>query len=177
MRVGKREPAGRGARQRGQMRAAAERRADVFSERADVGALAAVHAQPHIGRAPIQQGKSMDLDRARMTGDLHALARVLVVFAPVALERGMARRHLRDAAHKARQHRLDVIPGRAHRVRGDDLALGVAGGRRHAEAQHRVVGLVRIEQHCANLVASPKQIGNSPVASGSSVPVWPALSA
>src|SRR3982074_3416531 len=30
---------------------------------------------------------------------------------------------------------------------------------------------------CANLVASPKQIGKSPLASGSSVPVWPAFSA
>src|SRR3984893_8024819 len=30
---------------------------------------------------------------------------------------------------------------------------------------------------CANLVASPKQIGNKPLASGSSVPVCPAFSA
>src|ERR1700730_14887245 len=30
---------------------------------------------------------------------------------------------------------------------------------------------------CANLVASPKQIGNRPLASGSSVPVCPAFSA
>src|SRR5213078_1594750 len=92
------------------MRAAAKRRADVLGEHANIRALAAAHAQFEIGRLPGNELELADRDLASMTRDLHARARIFVVLAPVALERGVAWRHLRDATKKALQHRFDIAP-------------------------------------------------------------------
>ena len=132
-------------------------------------------------RSPARRASASaaDLDGARMAHDLHALARVLVVFAPITLERRVARRHLRDAGPRnarstASTSPRDEVTGacvarlRLRRRRSWSSRRGAAARRRSCP---------RRASACANLVASPKQIGSNPVASGSRVPVWPALSA
>ena len=60
----------------------------------------------------------------------------------------------------------------------DDLAFRVAGGRSgHRDAAETDSTCVRVEHRPAILVASPRQIGNMPLASGSRLPVCPALRA
>src|SRR3989449_7934783 len=148
------------------MRAAAERRADVLGQRAYVRALAAAHAQLEIGRSPRQQLELANLDLTWMARNLHAGARVLVIFASVALERRMARRHLGDAADKALQDGLQLLPGRRHRPRGDDLAFGVTGARRRTESEHCYVRLVCVEQQLCELGRLPKANGQKPSRKG-----------
>src|SRR3989442_557182 len=101
------------------MRAAAERRANVLGQRAYVRALAAARAQLEIGRSPRQQLELANLDLTWMARNLHTGARVLVIFASVALERRMARAHLGDAADKALQDGCLWFPATASSISFD----------------------------------------------------------
>ena len=91
------------------------------------------------------------------------------------LQRRIARRHLADLADEAGQRRLDLGPGRPPVARRDHRAFGVVGVGGLPEAHREAILLVPSTAKGTVLVASPKAIGSTPVASGSSVPAWPAF--
>ena len=164
-----------------QVRAAAERCADVFAERADVGALAAADVDRPAASAFASRRRRARwiVTPARRALDLDAGARVFVQRLAVALERAVHRRHLVDRARRtARRPAPAASRRRRRRALRDDFAFGVARGRRHAEAQRRLVALVGIEAAPARTWWRRRSTAAAGrVASGSSVPVWPAFSA
>ena len=67
------------------------------------------------------------------------------------LQRGVARRHLQDAAEEPRQRRIEIRAREVRRSRRDRLAFGIAGRRGDAEADRRDVFLARVEQRLREL--------------------------
>ena len=141
------ERAARDAAQRRQVGAAAERLADVFAERADVGALAAADVDRPAGRPRRRRRRiAWIVTRRARALDLDAGARVFVQRLAVVLQRRVHRRHLVDRAGEARRRPRQARRGRRRlgAVR-THVAFGVAGGRRHAQAQRRAGSLVGVE--------------------------------
>ena len=92
------------ASQRDKMRAAAERRADVLGQHADIGALAAVDAQHRRPAASNRRARARGSSTLRgARGNLDAFARIFVKWRPACLSAECMRRHLRDRAGEARQ--------------------------------------------------------------------------
>ena len=140
--------AGGGAAQRRQVRAAAQRLADVLGQRADVGALAAGAsiAAPASVTVPGDHVDAWIVTRARRALDLDAGAGVFVQRLAVVLERGVHRRHLVDrAGERARTRRRSRRASTAAPARLDHLAFGVAGAVVRCPAQRRLVGLVGVQ--------------------------------
>ena len=88
--------------------AAAERRADIVAERADIRPLRAADAQNIVPVRLSEHGELLDRDRTRFARDLAAAAGNLVELFAVDLERRIHRRHLQDVTAKLRQHRLEL---------------------------------------------------------------------
>src|SRR6266550_1538085 len=98
----------RGSPQSGQMRATAERRAQIGGQRADVRALAANDIERRDRARPLDQRENLHLDAARRPRYLDAFARVVVVAAALELERRMCGRRLLQLAGEYGQCGLDV---------------------------------------------------------------------
>ena len=88
--------------------AAAERRADIVAEGADIRPLRAADAQNIVPVRLAEHGELLDRDRARLARDLAAAAGDLIELFAVDLERRIHRRHLHDIPAKLRQHRLKL---------------------------------------------------------------------
>ena len=126
------------------MAAAAELRADVVAERADVGALGAADGEARVGDAELVDAEGEDVDEARLALDLLALASHLVEWDAVDLDRGDHRRNLEDVSGEVGGDQgLERFPRDAGGVAaGGDLALDVLRVRGGAEAERALVGLV-----------------------------------
>src|SRR5206468_7959114 len=113
-----------------EMGTATERSADVFAERADVGALAAAHVDIPQIRLAVDDANRIDAHRARGALDLDAGAGVFVQRLAVALEGRVHRRDLLDHADEAVAGGLQspAVDGDA-REGSHDFAFAVAGGR------------------------------------------------
>ena len=155
------------------MRAAAERLADVLGERADIGALAADHAQHEARRRGFEHFKLRDAHLARRARDFFAPPREPVERRALVLERGMHRRHLLDLALESFQYRGKPLD--ADRP-GLVFAFGVTGSGALAELQRRHVFLV-VQERAGELGRFAEEDDEQPEASGSSVPACPALAA
>ena len=138
------EAAGADAAKGGEVAAAAELRADVVAERADVGALGAADGEARVGDAELVDAEGEDVDEARLALDLLALAGHLVERDAVDLDRGDHRRNLEDVAGEVgRDERFEPLARDAGGVAaGDDLASDVLRVRGCAEAERALVGLV-----------------------------------
>ena len=144
--------------QLGDMRAAAQRLAEVAHQAAHVGPGTALHVQPQQWRAAVeqvggvQQLERMDLDLARLHLDRLAAPRLGVQRLAAALQRGVDRRALLDPAGEPGQRGIDRIHGqRRHRAFAQRLALGVVGIGDDAEPGHGLVGLARAQQPAGDL--------------------------
>ena len=137
------------APQPAQVRAAAERLADVLGQHADIGAFAANDAQPQ-GRA-FERGELQyrDADAARRALHLLAAARQSIERRALVLQRRIHRRHLLDLAAKALQHRRQRLLQRHATCRACTTAPSASpggGGERPASAwrgipcRHRAAG-------------------------------------
>jgi hypothetical protein len=115
--------------------------------------------------------------RARLALDFNTLAGQLVERLAVALQAEYIGGIWRIGPRKRARAASSSLGSKSDRATLDDTAIGIAGIGRDAEQEVGFVGLVGGEQIAENLVASPKQSGNRPLASGSSVPVCPALAA
>lgn len=132
--------------QRGQVRPAAERSANVLGESANVRSLAAGHAEATAIAGMLEQHQFADIHFTRLAFYLHALARQLVKRPPVTLERRIHRRYLSDAAAKRLQRGFEFRPVETRDAALQHLALGIASIRRHAEEDVSLVGFVGIEK-------------------------------
>ena len=136
----------RGAAQADQVRAAAERRADVFGERADVSALAAAHGDVHLVAGKGIQQQLVYHHAAQFAFYGFAFADVFVERLALVLERAVHRRELLDLAAKSGQHGIDFGLSDLDRMFGGDLAFGIAGGGGLTQAQQGAIGFVGIQQ-------------------------------
>src|SRR5438874_1474861 len=84
----------RRAPQSRQVRAAAERVAQIGGERADISPFAADDVERRDGIRPFDERKRLHFDVARCARNLDPLARVVVIASPLKLERGVRRRRL-----------------------------------------------------------------------------------
>src|SRR5262245_18682640 len=110
------------------MGAGLQRRADVFGEGADVGALAATDANFEERARDANQLQLTDRDPARLALDAFAPAGELVERHAAALQRGMHRRHLLDLAEKMAEHVTDVPFLQPDFLALENLPFRVSGG-------------------------------------------------
>ena len=177
-RIGQREAAARRAPQRRKMCAAAQRGAEVLGQHADVGALAAGDFQRGQRRLPVAERDPLDhaprapRDRARRPGAHTCNTDARRASAPnaSAASAGCGRE---TAAAPPRWRRGRIRP-RAVAITSPSTSPVVVRTPKRTCATYDLCASSSI---CANLVASPKHSGRSPVAKGSSVPVCPAFSA
>ena len=156
------------------MAPAAERRAEVVGQRPDVEAGGAAHAHPGARRRRTRAARARAPSRRR---------RAAAPACPPAPARRSARRRpswRSRAAASARtcretfQRRFESVRATARApAASTHLARRVVGVGHDAEADRRLVLLVRPVRCCASRVAWPRTSGSTPDACGSSVPVWP----
>jgi hypothetical protein len=69
------------------------------------------------------------------------------------------RRHLPDHTRELPHHLSQALGGVGHRPLGNHLAFGICGGGALSQSQHRLVGLVGIQVHLAELGGRAKAQG------------------
>ena len=145
------EPAHRQAPELGDVRAAAERLADVVRQTANIGALGAGDLDLDPVAREVQQPDRVQGHPARLALDLDAGAGKLVERLALVLEGRIHRRHLLDLALETAQRLLDLAPADGHGTMLRRLALAVIRRRALPETKHRPVALVGVEQELREL--------------------------
>jgi hypothetical protein len=115
------------------MRATTQRLPDIGSQHADVGSLAASHAQGQQIAGKIQAVDGMDGHRPRLALDFDTLAGQFVERPAIALERRMHGRNLQDVAGEiGSTPKICAFTDLDRSIR-DHLPFGIAGIGRHAK--------------------------------------------
>ena len=102
------EMGNRSAAQADQVRTAAQRRADIFGECADVCAFAAAHGDVHLVAGKLIQQQLVYHDATQFAFYSFAFADIFVKRLALVLERAVHRRELLDLAAKSCQHGINV---------------------------------------------------------------------
>jgi hypothetical protein len=150
-RAGNVERAAAGATQRREMRAAAERFADVDGEAADVGALAADDVERPAVAVAFDDGDRPDRHLARLALDFDAGTGVVVERLPSCLSAECIGGSCRIAPTKPAQLASSSARDTETGPLADHFAFGVAAGRGLAELQGREIALVGVEADLGEL--------------------------
>ena len=153
-----------GALQRRHVSAAAQRLADVVAQRADIHALAAIHADAiSVFASAVKHLNAVHPAFARLQRHSLALSRQLVQPLAVALQRGIHGRYLLDLAHEPRRRRAHILLIRIHGALCHHLTSGVLGIGLHAQLQLGHIGLFLVddvvEQPCGFADAQRQHAG------------------
>ena len=136
-----REAAGADPAKRGHTAAAAERRADIMAEGADIGAFGAADVQKDVVPFPAEEPELMDHDPSRLALQLAALAGDLIELFPMHLDRGIHGRDLPLLARKAAEHPLKRLVAHIDGTSFDHVAGRILRIGRQSQAERCEIAL------------------------------------